>query len=155
MSPLPPCSSAQLLLLEALKDEAYFPPHLLVIDHGVAFEPAALPSDVAAGEPNCCFYNAFTLASRHPDRYTYFEGFATYDPEASTWPVTHAWCVEGARVVDPTWVSKTICPLAYRGIALPMDLVEAYALKHSSALRAHAQKIDLVYSALGLRLPCG
>jgi hypothetical protein len=117
--------SAQLHLLEELKEDAHSPPHRLVIDHGTAFAPAPLPPDVEPGEQGCCFYNAFTLASRQPDRYTYFEGFATYqvatvESHEWSWPLTHAWCIENARVVDPTWEPLALRPLAYRGVALPM-----------------------------------
>jgi hypothetical protein len=100
-------------LLEALREEAHYAPHRLIIDHGTAFGPAELPTNVPPGEVNCCFYNAFTLAGRHPGLYTYFEGFATYEPEAACWPVRHAWCSDhSGAAIDPTWTDPTIRPLA-------------------------------------------
>lgn len=59
----------QLHLVRELKEEAHqYPPYRLVIDHGTALVPAPLPPCVEFGEQACCFHNAFTLATREPDR---------------------------------------------------------------------------------------
>lgn len=147
-------------LVQELREEATAPLHRLIIDHGVAFEPARLPSDIEPGERRCCFYNAFSLASSQPDRFTYFEGFATYrfptaEGQQRSWPHRHAWCVETSAVIDPTWrQSPTLEPLAYRGIALPPDLAAPFATRYSRGPLYHnARTVEVVYYALGLEPP--
>jgi hypothetical protein len=72
---------------------------LLVAHRGFHWQPAALPTKFARGEPKNCFKNAATLALQHPDELTYVEGFGV-----CMVPAEHAWCVDRAgRVVDPTW----------------------------------------------------
>jgi hypothetical protein len=72
-------------------------------------------------------------------------------------PLTHAWCVDGTRVVDATWVeSHTLRPLIYLGIALPLEMVAPYATERSHGpLRHYAgtRQIDAVYRALSLDPP--
>jgi hypothetical protein len=148
-------SQAQRDLLGAVLEELYHSVNRLLFDHGEIFDAAPLPPDVEAGEQHCCFFNAFSLASQRPESYTYFEGVATYEPEASRWPVGHAWCVDmKGRVVDPTWLGPTIRPLAYLGVPLPAGLVEPYAYKFShGTFHALANDVAVVYEALGLPLP--
>jgi len=154
-------SEAEWLLTELWLD-SHAPVHRLVIDHGSNFDPAPLGSDIKPGAPKCCFRNAAILASQDPLRFVYYEGFATYRfPTAESFerswpPQMHAWCVEGAsRVVDPTWTEQLhLQPLAYRGLALPLKLVEPFAYKLSrGTLQNYARRIDQLYRVLGLAPP--
>jgi hypothetical protein len=147
-------SPAQRDLLGAVREELYHSVNRLLFDYGKLFDGAVLPPDVGVGEPHCCFFNAFSLASGQPESYTYFEGVATYEPEASRWPIGHAWCVDmRGTVVDATWVNSTVRPLAYLGIALPLSLVAPHAYKRSNGtLHALANDIAVVYEALRLPL---
>jgi hypothetical protein len=71
-----------------------------VLEEGKAYEYAKKPKGVTYGKWGHCFSNAYHLAQRWPERYTYCEGFAT-----SIIPTLHAWCIdtETGFVVDNTW----------------------------------------------------
>lgn len=75
-------------------------PQRVLLDHGLAFAPRVdLPKGVRRGPPQQCYANAYRLARRRPDVYTYVEGMAF-----RLIPVEHAWCVDReGRMVDPTW----------------------------------------------------
>jgi hypothetical protein len=103
--------SARRALMDLLLEEAHAPLYRLMIDHGVSFEAAPLPPEIEPGEKNCCFYDAYRLASSQPNRYTYYDGFGIYEfptAEYDEWSSlhAHAWCVAGDSVVDPTWVDS-------------------------------------------------
>lgn len=121
------------LLLAALERESHYPPYLFVAVYGRAFDPSPLPDDIPHGTPKCCFGNAFRLAREAPQRFVYFEGYATHDTGPNM-PMRHAWCIDRTgRVVDPTWAGIPVDPLAYRGVALPLDLVEPHAYDSPAA----------------------
>lgn len=118
-------------LVEALRREAQFPPHRVVLERGSQFGPAKLGEGVERGALGNCFANAYRLASA--DRaLRYFEGYALHAgmPE---WLARHAWCVDsGGKVVDPTWGANRPLPLAYRGVFIPLEVAEPYAFEGSN-----------------------
>jgi hypothetical protein len=137
-------------LLAALQDEDHYAPHRLVIAYGTGYEPAPLPSGVEAGKPNCCFANSYRLASSN-DELTYVEGYAT-TTAGPTMPQRHAWCIDrSGRVVDVTWAELSTPPRAYRGLALPPEIVEPFAYDESrGTLTGMSDRIDEITDALGL-----
>jgi hypothetical protein len=133
------------LLLAALERESHYPPYRFVAVYGENYVPSPLPEDITPGKPKCCFANAFRLAREAPERFRYIEGYATLDTGPNM-PARHAWCIDkDGRVVDPTWVQIAGEPLAYRGVALPLDLVQPYAFDFSrGTLDALGDRMEVV-----------
>ncbi len=74
-----------------------------ILKHGRAFEWRPLPRGVRRGAMRHCWENAYRLAVRKPDLFTYVEGYAI-NTSLALGPVEHAWCIDGkGLVVDPTW----------------------------------------------------
>lgn len=113
-------------LVAALARELHWPPHRLILESGIDFEPRAKPAEVEAGTPRCCFANAFRLASAD-STLRYVEGFGNH-PKTLGQALPHAWCIDADdKVIDPTWCTETTFPSALRGIELPLELVCEYA----------------------------
>lgn len=86
----------------------------LVLETGRWYEPLSeLPEDIEEGVAGHCFANAARLAAEEP-RLAYVEGFAFHARSAGL-AVHHAWCTDGARAIDPTWIGDG---LVYLGIPL-------------------------------------
>lgn len=74
----------------------------LVLENGQFDTPAPVPPGVPKGQQRLCFMNAFQLATAHPDKYTYVEGYA--HPGFMPLPIHHAWVVDNqGKVIDNTW----------------------------------------------------
>jgi hypothetical protein len=139
-------------LVQALKEEAHYPPYRLVLKHGNPYVPAVMPHDVEPGKRHSCYANAFRLARKRNDL-RYVEGYATVR-ESRTWLYGHAWCIDDeGRVVDPTpgWGTKPL-PRAFRGVVLPLAMAELFAIEEScgtldEGMREH---IDELAQLLGL-----
>lgn len=117
-------------LTSALARELHWPPHRLVLESGIDFEPRVKPTNVKAGKSRCCFANAFRLASAD-SALRYVEGFGNH-PKTLRQALPHAWCIDSEeRVIDPTWCTETTFPSALRGVVLPLDLVSEYAVDES------------------------
>lgn len=100
----------------------------LLLEYGETFEASPLPKDVAVMQKRCCYLNSYTLAVEQPERFTYFEGYAS-TLGANGCGTDHAWCVnrEG-RVIDPTWANlASDRPGAYLGMPIPLAVVKPYA----------------------------
>jgi hypothetical protein len=99
----------------------------LLLKEGDWNEPpeTKLPKGVRRGRPKQCYMNAYRLATRLPDEYTYVEGMAI--PDVVSIPMGHAWCVDNnGKVVDPTW------PLpgkAYFGVHLSAEFIQRHSAK--------------------------
>lgn len=75
----------------------------LVLKYGQSFGPSPLPPDLSAMQERCCYLNSYVLATEQPDRFTYFEGYAS-TARGCGWGTPRAWCIDrGGRVVDTTW----------------------------------------------------
>jgi hypothetical protein len=86
-----------------------------LLAHGRSWTPAPLPDDIRRGEPKGCYQNAFRLATAHPGRFLYAEGYAL-EPDYGI-PMPHAWCVTDSGIVlDPTWADAERA--GYFGVAL-------------------------------------
>lgn len=77
-----------------------------------------------------CFYNAYTMASANPRRYTYVEGYAV----ARFLPVLHGWVVDSnGHVIDPTWCVEngieTAGSAEYYGIPIKPSYMFRHILK--------------------------
>lgn len=91
----------------------------LVLDLGVPFMPAPLPTAVTPERPGQCFAAATALADT--TCYTYVEGIAL-DPDMV--PFDHAWCADPAgetpfAAIDPSLPDGWV--VAYRGVAVGDD----------------------------------
>lgn len=75
--------------------------HGYLFEHGKDCGPQhAPPEDIElpSREPKMCYVNAYLLADRHPERFSYVEGYAI-----AIIPVQHAWCMDRqGHVIDPT-----------------------------------------------------
>ncbi|HEV7943823.1 MAG TPA: hypothetical protein VGP17_13625 [Solirubrobacteraceae bacterium] len=120
------------LLLSALEDESHSPHYRLLIEYGVPFDPSPLIAGVTPGRKRCCALNSAELARQHPELYTYYEGVATHRT-GPRWPISHAWCVDRhGHVVDRTWTFRTISPLAYRGVPMPLGVIGDWIVEESA-----------------------
>jgi hypothetical protein len=118
----------------------------MLVNYGQAFEPNPLPADFRPAELGSCYLNAFLLASSSPNRLTYFEGVAT-TAENPDWAMPHGWCVDtSGSVIDPTWAHESVHPTAYRGLALPLNIVEPHAKTRSGGTFS-ALNYDMPYIA--------
>ena len=79
-------------------------------------------------QERCCYLNSYALAAQQPDRFTYFEGYAS-TVRSQGCATAHAWCVDrDRRVVDATWANlKSDRPAAYLGLPIPLDVAKPYA----------------------------
>ena len=99
------------------RDRIRHTPEQLVLDHGMFFRPAKLPSKYKAGVKTYCFYNSYVLASRSRGNLTYCEGYAL----GEFFPMHHAWCVDRhGCVVDVTWDNPESC--VYMGVPIKIDI---------------------------------
>jgi hypothetical protein len=145
----------QAALIEALQAERDYPPHRLVIDHGCAFEPALLPSDLAAGEPRCCFFNAFTLANDDPVQYTYFEGSPRTGLRGREGPFTTL-RVSPLRRESSTRLGRAGPSIRSRtGVSpfLSRSSSRTSATTRAGTLHAVAHQLEIVDATLGLPRP--
>ena len=91
----------------------------LVLENGQFDTPAPVPSGVPKGQQKLCFMNAFQLATSHPDKYTYVEGYA--HPGFMPLPIHHAWVVDNqGKVIDNTWETPGD---AYFGVHMPLKFI--------------------------------
>lgn len=104
----------------------------LLLKYGHAFEASPLPDDVSVMQERCCYLNSYTLAVDQPERFTYFEGYAS-TLRGNGWGTAHAWCIDRQRrVADPTWANfASDRPGAYLGLAIPLAVVKPYATVES------------------------
>lgn len=131
-SAVDPLLDAHKLLLGALEDESHSPHYRLIVEYGRPFDPAPLVASVSPGRERCCALNSSELARQNPELYTYYEGVAT-QRAGPRWPISHAWCVDRqGNVVDRTWTSRTISPLAYRGVPLPLGVIGDLIVEESA-----------------------
>lgn len=139
-------------LREGLQREDDCGPYRFVRIHGQDYVPVPRPANVWAGKPRCCFANAFQLATSRPEL-RYVEGFGTLWG-SDTWLHRHAWCVdEKDRVVDPTWCAGPELPLAFRGVVLPLDLVQPYCFDESRGALDYGLRDRLGVVALRIGVP--
>jgi hypothetical protein len=113
------------------KTLGYTSPEQFILDWGWPFYTDENSFVGERGQVKACYMNAFQLATSHPSKYTYVEGYI----HIAVLPVEHAWVVDNktGMVVDPTMnppeEGKTVYALGYFGVPIKEKYLIATALR--------------------------
>jgi len=98
-----------------------------LLKNGRAFDWKPRPKGVRKQRDGLCYMNAYRLANRNQDKYTYVEGIGIHYI-----PTEHAWCItEDGTVVDPTWHEDGKVTPEYFGVPLRMEWINKTLLRTS------------------------
>lgn len=107
--------------LSELPGRSFFQTWLLSHGQSWRLNERATPT----GEPGNCYENALLYAL--DNQLLYCEGVAVSDRSTAI-PISHAWCVDGSRVIDITWAG----PASYFGIAFRWPWLRQWLLQRGT-----------------------
>lgn len=90
-----------------------------ILEFGQCFAGQPLPPGIEKGHLKECYSNAAALALKDDADAIYAEGYA-YNSELQS-PFLHAWCVQGARVIDNTLRHPE--DYEYLGVLIPKKIL--------------------------------